>query len=92
MAIRIFVEKRPGFRVEAESLLAELNSNLSLNLAGLRLVNVYDLDGFSRELLEKCRYSVFGETVKNTVTDSFPLEGKRFLCVEYLPSQYDQRA
>ncbi|MBQ9893436.1 MAG: phosphoribosylformylglycinamidine synthase [Bacteroidales bacterium] len=92
MAIRIFVEKRPGFRVEAESLLAELNSNLSLNLAGLRLVNVYDLDGFSRELLEKCRYSVFGETVTDTVTDSFPLEGKRFLCVEYLPGQFDQRA
>ena len=27
---RIFVEKKPGFRVEAESLLRELNENLSL--------------------------------------------------------------
>ena len=45
----------------------EFNENLSLNLKTLRLLNVYDLDGFSDELLEKCRYSVFGEVVTRPV-------------------------
>ena len=63
---RIFVEKRPGFRVEAESLRKEFNENLGLSLHELRLLNVYDLAGFSDGLLEKCRYAVFGETVTDT--------------------------
>ena len=89
---RIFVEKYPRFRVEAESLRAELNENLQLNLRELRLLNVYDLFGFSPELLEKSRYSVFGETVTDSVTDQIDLEGKKYIAVEYLPGQFDQRA
>ena len=89
---RIFVEKREQFRVEAASLLAEFNENLSLSLRSLRLLNVYDLFGFSDDLLEKSRYSVFGEVVTDVVTDSFPLEGKQYIAVEYIPGQFDQRA
>lgn len=89
---RIFVEKRSEFRVEAESLRRELNENLSLSLRSLRYLNVYDLFGFSGDLIEKCRYSVFGETVTDTVSDSCPLEGMKYLAVEYLPGQFDQRA
>ena len=88
---RIFVEKYPGFRVEAESLLSELNENLQLKLKMLRLLNVYDLFGFTPELLEKSRYSVFGEVVTDEVTDLMP-EAKRYIAVEYLPGQFDQRA
>ena len=89
---RIFVEKREQFRVEAASLLAEFNENLSLGLRSLRLLNVYDLFGFSDDLLEKTRYSVFGEVVTDTVTEDFPLEGKKYIAVEYIPGQFDQRA
>ena len=89
---RIFVEKKEQFRVEAASLLAEFNENLSLGLGALRLINVYDLFGFSDDLLEKSRYSVFGEVVTDTVTDSLPLEGKKYIAVEYIPGQFDQRA
>ena len=89
---RLFVEKREGFRVEAESLRRELNENLQLHLQQLRYLCVYDLFGFSEELLEKSKYSVFGETVTDTVTDSLPLDGKRYLAVEYIPGQFDQRA
>ena len=89
---RLFVEKREQFRVEAESLRADFNENLSLRLDSLRLLNVYDLAGFSDSLLERCRYSVFGEVVTDTVVDHFPLEGKKFLAVEYIPGQFDQRA
>ena len=89
---RLFVEKREGFRVEAESLLRELNENLQLHLRQLRYLCVYDLFGFSDELLEKSKYSVFGETVTDTVSDALVLEGKRYLAVEYIPGQFDQRA
>ena len=54
---RIFVEKKPRFQVEADTLRKELNNNLGLQLASLRLLNVYDLFGFSEELLEKSRYA-----------------------------------
>ncbi len=91
-AHRIFVEKRSEFRVEAESLRKEFNENLSLSLRSLRLLNVYDLFGFTPSLLEKCRYTVFGERVTDTVYDSCPLEGKKYLAVEYIPGQFDQRA
>ena len=89
---RIFVEKRPAFQVEAQSLRNELNLNLQLNLQSLRYINVYDLFGFTPELLEQCRYSVFGETVTDTVTDACDLTGAKYLAVEYLPGQFDQRA
>ena len=89
---RIYVEKYPRFQVEAETLRKELNNNLGLTLASLRLLNVYDLFGFSEELLEKSRYAVFGEVVTDCVSDECSLEGKKFLAVEYLPGQFDQRA
>ncbi|MDE5906885.1 MAG: phosphoribosylformylglycinamidine synthase, partial [Alistipes sp.] len=89
---RIFVEKLPRFRVEAESLRRELNANLGLSLGSLRLLNVYDLFGFSEELLEKSRYTVFGEVATDSVTDACELAGYRYVAVEFLPGQFDQRA
>ena len=89
---RIFVEKYPEFQVEAASLKAELNENLQLDLQSLRLLNVYDLFGFTPELLEKSRYSVFGEIVTDNVSDECDLTGTRYIAVEYLPGQFDQRA
>ena len=89
---RIFVEKHPEFQVEAKSLLGELNENLQLELKTLRLLNVYDLFGFTPDLLGKSRYSVFGEIVTDSVTDSIDLDGAKYIAVEYLPGQFDQRA
>ena len=78
---RIFVEKLPRFRVEAESLRRELNANLNLALGEVRLLNVYDLFGFTPELLEKSRYSVFGEVVTDSVTDACDLAGRKYIAV-----------
>ena len=89
---RIFVEKYPEFQVEASSLRSELNENLQLDLQSLRLLNVYDLFGFTPELLEKSRYSVFGEIVTDKVSDECDLTGIKYIAVEYLPGQFDQRA
>ena len=89
---RIYVEKYPEFQVEARSLKDELNENLQLGLKSLRLLNVYDLFGFSPELLEESRYRVFGEIVTDKVTDECDLSGTKYVAVEYLPGQFDQRA
>lgn len=89
---RVFVEKYPEFQVEARSLKNELNENLQLSLGSLRLLNVYDLFGFTPELLEKSRYSVFGEIVTDRVMDECDLTGQKYVAIEYLPGQFDQRA
>ncbi len=92
MNYRIFVEKKTNFRVEAISIKNELNDNLNLNISNLRLINIYDLFGFSPELLEKSLYGVFGEIVTDEVSLSLDLENKKFLAIEFLPGQFDQRA
>ena len=89
---RVFVEKYPEFQVEAKSLMNELNENLQLSLGSLRYLNVYDLFGFAPELLEKSRYGVFGEIMTDKVTDECDLSGTKYIAVEYLPGQFDQRA
>lgn len=89
---RLFVEKREPYRVEAESLRRELNSNLSLDIKSLRLLCVYDLFGFSDPLIDKCLYKVFGERATDNVSDSVDFGGMSYLAVECLPGQFDQRA
>ena len=89
---RIYVEKLAKFQVEAKSLQDELNLNLGLNLKNLRYINVYDLFNFSKELLEKNRYQVFGEIVTDLVSDELDLNNKKYIAIEYLPGQFDQRA
>ncbi|MDE5552020.1 MAG: hypothetical protein K2I91_02355, partial [Muribaculaceae bacterium] len=93
---RIFVEKREPYRVEAESLRHELNTNLNLNIRTLRLVCVYDIFGCERSLLDKSMYKVFGERATDDVflQNEFEHEyaGRPYLAVEYLPGQFDQRA
>ncbi len=89
---RIFVEKRDQYRVETESLREELNSNLGLNIKDMRLLCVYDLFGFTPELVEKSSYKVFGEPATDTVSREVDFEGRPYLAIESLPGQFDQRA
>ena len=92
MDFRIFVEKKLMFNVEAESLKNDLNFNLGLDIKSLRLLNVYDLFNFSEELLEKSKFKVFGEVQTDDVYLSIDLANKKYLAVEFLPGQFDQRA
>jgi phosphoribosylformylglycinamidine synthase len=89
---RIFVEKREPYRVEAESLRKELNSNLGLDIRDLRMLCVYDLFGFTPELVESSSYKVFGEPATDTVSKEVDFENRPFLAIESLPGQFDQRA
>ena len=93
MVYRIYVEKKPGFDVEANGLKNELTSLLGIkNLAGLRLLNRYDVEGIDEALFNQCVSTVFSEPpVDNTYAELPASEGVSF-AVEYLPGQFDQRA
>ena len=94
MVSRIYVEKKPGFDVEAQQLAHELRSILGITaLEGLRLVNRYDVEGISRELFEQCIPTVFSEPQVDVATSELPAaDGAHVFAVEFLPGQFDQRA
>ncbi len=92
---RIYVEKRPGFDVEARSLLNEFRHNLGIAaLEAVRVLNRYDVAGISDEEYARSRQTIFAEPNADYAYDEkFPLErADRVFAMEYLPGQYDQRA
>jgi len=94
MIRRLYVEKRPEFRQEAESLLADIHRDLGLNgLTSLRHLLRYDVEGVSDELWQDSKQSLFAEPAVETVWESKPWEeADHVFGVEYLPGQFDQRA
>ena len=93
--IRVFVEKKPGFDVEAQQLKADLKENLGFSsIEDLRLINRYDMEGLSRREFEAARGTIFSEpNVDKVYEEKYPLpQGWRGFAMEYLPGQYDQRA
>ena len=94
MVSRVYVEKKPGFDVEAQQLAHELRDILGIErLEGLRLVNRYDVEGISDELFAQCVPTVFSEPQSDVAALEMPaVEGAAVFAVEYLPGQFDQRA
>lgn len=92
---RIYVEKKPEFAVEANSLIGGIKSALGLdNLTGLRVINRYDAEGLSREDFDLAAPVVFSEPAVDVIYDHLPaVKADEFVfAVEYLPGQFDQRA
>ncbi|MBR1739433.1 MAG: phosphoribosylformylglycinamidine synthase [Ruminococcus sp.] len=92
---RIYVEKKPEFAVEADSLLGGIKSALGLEaLKGLRVVNRYDAEGLSEEDFKLAVPVVFSEPAVDVTYDHIPALGvdEQVFAVEYLPGQFDQRA
>ena len=92
---RVFVEKRKGFDVEAQQLLADMRENLGLgNLERLRILKRYDLSGVEDSEYAAARDSILSEPNCDAVyEESFTAEADDVIfAVEYLPGQYDQRA
>ena len=91
---RIYVEKKPGFDIEAKGVLEDLRENLSMaELTNVRVINRYDISGMSDDEYKKSRSLIFSEPPVDYAYDEhidIP-EGKVF-AVEYLPGQFDQRA
>ena len=94
MVFRVYVEKKPGFDVEAQQLAGELRTILGLTgLQGLRIVNRYDVEGISQELFDQTVPTVFSEPqVDNVAYDLPDFAGAKVFATEFLPGQFDQRA
>ena len=94
MVSRVYVEKKPGFDVEAQQLAHELRDILGIErLEGLRLVNRYDVEGITEELFAQCVPTVFSEPQSDVAALEMPeTDGVAVFAVEYLPGQFDQRA
>ena len=93
--MRLFVEKAPGFDIEAKGVLSDLRDNLGMtDIEGLRILNRYDVDGLSPAEFKQAKTTVFSEPNVDIVYDeTFPLDpDTRIFATEYLPGQYDQRA
>lgn len=92
---RIFVEKKPGFDVEAKELFHDLKFTLNIPaLKKLRIINRYDISGLSDEEYAKARTTILSEkTVDNVYDEEIKFEASdKVFGVEFLPGQYDQRA
>jgi phosphoribosylformylglycinamidine synthase len=92
---RIFVEKKPGFDIEAQHLGHDLKENLRISaLERVRVINRYDISGISHEAYQQARKTIFSEPNVDFVYDeTMETEtGTKYFAMEYLPGQYDQRA
>ncbi len=91
---RIYVEKKPGFDVEAQETLADLRENLNMKgLKGVRIINRYDVEGITDEEYAKARGLIFSEPpVDNAFDETIDIKEGRIFAVEFLPGQFDQRA
>ena len=90
----IYVEKRPGFDVEAQAIQNELVEFLGIKtIKHVRLINRYDVAGITREVYEEALKTVFSEPQSDRVYegDLPQLEGFIFMS-SFVNGQYDQRA
>ena len=95
MVRRIYVQKKPGFDVEAKGILEDLKENLQIKgLEQVVILNRYDVSGVDEESYNKAKTTVFSEPQVDDYFDetyTFNQNDKVF-AVEYLPGQFDQRA
>ena len=92
---RVYVEKKPGFDVEARHIRDDLRGNLNMkSLESVRIINRYDVEGLADEAFARCVNTVFAEPPVDFVYEAdFPRGAEDFIfAVQYLPGQYDQRA
>ncbi|MCK5758381.1 MAG: phosphoribosylformylglycinamidine synthase, partial [Clostridiales bacterium] len=95
MVKRIFVEKKPGFDIEAGHIHHDLEHILGISgIESVRIVNRYDVEGISDDEYIQAREMIFSEPPVDFVYDEdLPLvEDEQAIAYEYLPGQYDQRA
>lgn len=93
--IRIFVEKREGFNIEAKQMLWDIRNNLGIqSVQNLRFANRYDMSGLTGEEFDRAKNIIFSEPNADIVFyETFPVDPDwKVFVMEYLPGQYDQRA
>ena len=92
---RIYVERKPGFQSEAQSILSEINGFLGISsVKGVRYFNRYDIENTSEDVSKMAALRIFSEPQSDSVVyeEVKAAEGETVIVWEYLPGQYDQRA
>ncbi|MBN2796328.1 MAG: phosphoribosylformylglycinamidine synthase [Clostridia bacterium] len=94
MVKRIFVEKKPGFTVEADHLLKDLRGNLKLDIQQVRIINCYEIEKMDEETFNTAKENVFSEpNVDRVYEDKNEFSDADFVFrMALLPGQFDQRA
>ena len=68
MVTRVFVEKKPGFNIEATQLRSDLKGNLGISgLQEVRILNRYDVSGLSEEQFAAAARTVLSEPPMDAV-------------------------
>lgn len=91
---RIYVEKRKDYAVEANEILDNLKTQLKMeNLKTVSVVNRYDVQGISEDVLNQGIPTILSEPMVDDVyKEDYPSNNAHMFAIEYLPGQYDQRA
>ena len=92
---RIYVERKPGFQSEAQSILSEINGFLGISsVKGVRYFNRYDIENTSEDVSKMAALRIFSEPQSDSVvyTELSCDPADTVIIWEYLPGQYDQRA
>lgn len=90
----LFVEKKSIFANEARHLLHDLRESLNLqNLASLRLLNRYDVEGVSSEEFSQAASTILSEPQTDLISRELQISADEIaFAYAYLPGQFDQRA
>ncbi len=94
MSHTLFVEKKSTFANEARHLLHDLRESLNLhNLASLRLLNRYDVEGVSAEEFSQAASTILSEPQTDLISRELQISPDEIaFAYAYLPGQFDQRA
>ncbi len=93
MVYRLYVEKKDGFRHEANALFSDVITFLGIkNLKGIRVINRYDVENIDKSLFDYAKNTVFSEPQVDDYYEEIDLSKGIVFAVEYLPGQFDQRA
>ena len=91
---RFYIERKEGFRVEANRIYSEINSFLGISgVTEVRYLNRYDVENVSDEVAKIAATRIFSEPQSDFCqVENLDMSGYTSIIWEYLPGQYDQRA
>ncbi|MCR5800195.1 MAG: phosphoribosylformylglycinamidine synthase [Lachnospiraceae bacterium] len=91
---RIYVEKKEPYAVKAKELKEDIENYLGINVAGVRELIRYDVEGINDDIYATAIKMIFSEPpVDDYYEEDFPLTAdEQAFSVEALPGQFDQRA
>ena len=89
--LRVFVEKKDEFAIEARQLLLNIKQILKIEtISKVRIFNRYDVEGIGEQLFLKSIPIIFSESLVDETYSNFPTT-ENVLAIEFLPNQFCQR-